>query len=291
MKRKQFISEWSDWLTLIFLGMVWGTSFILIKKSLIAFDKVQVAGLRILISSLAFLPVVLFQYAKINWKKWDKLLLIGILGNGIPPFLFATAQTKLSSSLAGVLNALTTIFTLLVAILFFKRKWNKFHALGVVVGFGGAMMIILYNNKIEGNFYYAMLVVVATMLYAFGGNIVNHKLGDVRPLHISAVSLVFLMPVGLIAIGTSDFFDVMNTHPDAWSSLAAAFVLAIVNTVISSVLFYRLIQQTSAVFASTTTYLIPVFAVLVGVLDGESFYPLYLVSLLLIMLGVYLTKK
>lgn len=291
MKKKQFISEWSDWLTLIFLGMVWGTSFILIKKSLIAFDNVQVAGLRILISSLAFLPVVVIQHAKINWKKWDKLLLIGILGNGIPPFLFATAQTKLSSSLAGVLNALTTIFTLLVAILFFKRKWNKFHALGVVVGFGGALMIILHNNKVEGNFYYALLVVLATMLYAFGGNVVNHKLGDVRPLHISAVSLVFLLPVGLIAIGTSDFFEVMNTHPDAWSSLSAAFVLAIVNTVISSVLFYRLIQQTSAVFASTTTYLIPVFAVLVGVLDGESFYPLYLLSLLLIMLGVYLTKK
>lgn len=291
MKSKQFISEWSDWIILFFLGIVWGTSFILIKKSLIAFDNIQVAGLRILISSLAFLPIVLYDWKRINWKKWDKLLIIGILGNGIPPFLFASAQTKLSSSLAGVLNAMTTIFTLLVAILFFKRKWNFYHMIGVLVGFGGALMIILYNNKLEGNFYYALLVIIATMFYAFSGNIVNARLGDVKPLHISAVSLFFLMPVGLIAVGTSDFFEVMNTNPDAWSSLSAAFVLAIVNTVISSVLFYRLIQQTSAVFASTTTYLIPVFAVFMGVLDGESFYPIYFVSLLLIMIGVYLTKK
>jgi len=291
MKSKQFFSDWSDWITLFFLGIVWGTSFILIKKSLIAFDNVQVAGLRILISSVAFLPVVIIDRAKINWKKWDKLLIIGVLGNGIPPFLFAAAQTKISSSLAGVLNALTTIFTLLVAILFFKRKWNIYQMIGVAVGFAGALMIILYNNKLEGNFYYAMLAVLATMFYAFGGNIVNAKLGDVKPLHISAVSLFFLLPVGLIAVGTSDFFDVMKNHPDAWSSLSAAFVLALVNTVVASVLFYRLIQQTSAVFASTTTYLIPVFAVLVGVLDGESFYPIYLVSLLLIMVGVYLTKK
>ncbi|HAQ37099.1 MAG TPA: EamA family transporter [Saprospirales bacterium] len=291
MKSKQFISDWSDWIILFFLGIVWGTSFILIKKSLIAFDNIQVAGLRILISSLAFLPIVLYDWNRINWKKWDKLLIIGILGNGIPPFLFASAQTKLSSSLAGVLNAMTTIFTLLVAILFFKRKWNFYHLIGVLIGFGGAMMIILYNNKLEGNFYYALLVIAATMFYAFGGNIVNARLGDVKPLHISAVSLFFLMPVGLIAVGTSDFFEVMNTNPDAWSSLTAAFVLAIVNTVISSVLFYRLIQQTSAVFASTTTYLIPVFAVFMGVLDGESFYPIYFVSLVLIMIGVYLTKK
>src|SRR5210317_1985914 len=118
-------SEWINWATLVFLAIVWGTSFILIKKALIAYSDYQVASLRIAISALAFVPVIILEFNKINWKNWKRFLLVGLTGSGIPPFLFSAAQTKISSSLAGALNSMTSIFTLIVALIFFGQKWKK----------------------------------------------------------------------------------------------------------------------------------------------------------------------
>lgn len=283
--------EWLNWLTLVFLAVVWGTSFILIKKSLVAFSDYQVASLRIAISGLAFIPVIVWQFHKINWKKWDRFLLIGVTGSGIPPFLFSAAQTEISSSLAGILNGLTTIFTLIVALLFFKMKWDKKKAIGVFIGLIGASIIILYNNQVEGQFFYAMLIVIAAILYGFNGNFIKWFFNDENPLHISAVSLGLMGPVALIMVLTSDFTTVMRTHPDAMMSLGSVTLLALMSTVIASVIFFRLIQKTNAVFSSGVTYLIPFVAVIWGVWDGEQFYPIYFACLVLILLGVYLTRK
>jgi drug/metabolite transporter (DMT)-like permease len=284
-------AEWTHWAVLVFLSIIWGTSFILIKKSLIAFSDFQVASLRIAISAIAFLPVILWQFKKINWKNWKKFLIVGLTGSGIPPFLFSAAQTKISSSLAGALNGLTTIFTLIFAILFFNQKWDKSKALGVVLGLLGAGFIILFNNKLEGNFFYASLIVVATILYGFNGNMIKWFFDDENPLHISAVSLGLLGPGALIILFSSDFVTVMRTHPDALYSLGAVTILSLLSTVMASVIFFRLIQKTNAVFASTVTYLIPFIAVIWGVFDGESFHYLYMVSLIVILGGVYLTRK
>ena len=284
-------TEWINWLVLILLALIWGTSFILIKKSLIAYSDYQVASLRIAISSLAFLPVILWEWRRINWKKWDRFLIVGLTGSGIPPFLFSAAQTQISSSLAGALNGLTSIFTLIVAMLFFNQKWDKSKALGVLLGLLGAGFIILFNNRVEGNFFYAMLIVVATILYAFNGNMVKWFFVEEKPLHISAVSIGMLGPGALIILFSSDFLSILKTHPQAGFSLGAVTILALMSTVFSSVVFFRLIQKTNAVFASTVTYLIPFIAVLWGLFDGESFHWFYLVCLIVILVGVYLTRK
>jgi drug/metabolite transporter (DMT)-like permease len=283
--------EWINWLTVVFLAIIWGTSFILIKKSLVAFSDYQVASLRIGISGLAFLPVIIWQFKKINWKKWDRFLLVGITGSGIPPFLFAAAQTELSSSLAGVLNGLTTFFTLIIALLFFNQKWQTKRALGVLIGLIGASVIILYNNKIEGQLFYAMLVVIATILYGFNGNFIKWFFDDEKPLHISAVSLGLMAPAAITMIFLTDFTSVLKNHPDAMMSLGSVTLLALMSTVMASVIFFRLIQKTNAVFGSGVTYLIPFVAVLWGVWDGETFYMIYFACLVLILLGVYLTRK
>lgn len=284
-------NELLNWLTLVFLAIIWGTSFILIKKSLVAFSDFQVANLRIGISGLAFLPIILWQFKKINWKKWDRFLLVGITGSGIPPFLFAAAQTEISSSLAGVLNGLTTFFTLIIALLFFNQKWDRKRAAGVVIGLIGASVIILYNNKLEGQFFYAMLVVIATILYGFNGNFIKWFFDEEKPLHISAVSLSLMAPAALIMLFSTDFLTVLKTDSDAMMSLGAVTLLALMSTVFASVIFFRLIQKTNAVFGSGVTYLIPFVAVLWGVLDGETFYAIYFACLALILLGVYLTRK
>jgi len=284
-------AEWVNWATLVFLAIVWGTSFILIKKSLVAFSDYQVASLRIAISGLAFVPVIIWQFKKINWKKWDRFLLVGITGSGIPPFLFAAAQTELSSSLAGVLNGLTTIFTLIVALLFFNQKWKPKKAIGVSIGLIGASIIILYNNKIEGQLFYAMLIVIAAILYGFNGNFIKWFFDDENPLHISAVSLGLMGPAALVMVFMSDFTTVIQTHPDAMMSLGSVTLLALMSTVFASVIFFRLIQKTNAVFSSSVTYLIPFVAVIWGVLDGEAFYAIYFACLVLILFGVYLTRN
>jgi len=284
-------TEWLNWLVLFFLALIWGTSFILIKKSLIAFSDYQVASLRISISALAFLPIILWERKKINWKKWDRYLIVGMTGSGIPPFLFSAAQTQISSSLAGALNSLTSIFTLAAALLFFNQKWDRSKALGVFLGLLGAGFIILYNNKLEGHFFYALLIVVATILYGFNGNMVSWFFVTEKPLHISAVSIGMLLPLGFTVLFSSDFIDRLQHHPQAFFSLGAVTILALLSTVFSSVVFFRLIQKTNAVFASTVTYLIPFIAVLWGIFDGESFHWFYLVCLVAILIGVYLTRK
>jgi drug/metabolite transporter (DMT)-like permease len=284
-------TELINWVTLIFLAFVWGTSFILIKKGLIAFSDYQVASLRISISGLAFVPIIIWQFKKINWKKWDRFLLVGITGSGIPPFLFAAAQTEISSSLAGVLNGLTTFFTLIIALLFFNQQWERKRAIGVFIGLIGASVIILYNNKIEGQLFYAMMVVVAAILYGFNGNFIKWFFDDENPLHISAVSLGLMMPAALTFLLMTDFTHVVQSHPDAMMSLGSVTILALMSTVVASVIFFRLIQKTNAVFGSGVTYLIPFVAVLWGVWDGESFYLIYFACLLLILLGVYLTRN
>ena len=283
--------EWLNWAVLIFLAIIWGTSFILIKKALIAYSDYQVASLRIAISSLAFLPVIIWEFRKINWKKWQKFLVVGLTGSGIPPFLFSAAQTEISSSLAGALNSMTSIFTLFVAVLFFNQKWSGSKALGVFLGFIGAGFIIIYNNKLEGDFFYAMLIVVATLLYGFNGNMIKWFFDDENPLHISAMSIGLLGPAALTILFSTDFLEVTQHHPEAMYSLGSVTLLALFSTVISSVIFFRLIQRTNAVFASTVTYLIPFIAVIWGLLDGESFNLLYLASLILILVGIYLTRK
>lgn len=283
--------EWINWLTLVFLAIIWGTSFILIKKGLVAFSDYQVASLRISISGLAFVPIIIWQFRKINWKKWDRFLLVGITGSGIPPFLFAAAQTEISSSLAGVLNGLTTFFTLIIALLFFNQKWEQKKAFGVIIGLIGASVIILYNNKVEGQFFYAMLAVTAALSYGFNGNFIKWFFDDENPLHISAVSLGLMTPAALTFLLMTDFTTVLKSHPDAMMSLGSVTILALMSTVIASVIFFRLIQKTNAVFGSGVTYLIPFVAVLWGVLDGETFYAIYFGCLVLILLGVYLTRN
>jgi len=285
------LNEWNNWIVLVFLSIVWGTSFILIKKSLVAFSDYQVASLRIAISAIAFFPVILWNIRKINWKKWDKFLLVGLTGSGIPPFLFSAAQTKISSSMAGALNTLATIFTLIIAVLFFRQKTDLQKIIGVLLGLLGAGFIVLYNNTLEGHIFYALLVVVAALSYGFNANFVSWYFEGIKPLHISAVSIGLLGPGAIFILARSNFIEVMQTNPDAVNSLLAVSILALVSTVIASVIFFKLIKNTNAVFASSVCYLIPVVAVVWGMLDGEAFHPYYIGSLVLILFGVYLTRK
>lgn len=277
---------------LLVLSLTWGSSFILIKKGLIAFDEIEVASLRIAFSTLISIPIVIYHFKKIDWKKWHYFLIIGLVGNGLPPFLFAAAQTEVSSSLAGVLNTLTPIFTLIFAILFFNQKMKVRNTWGVIIGLIGTILIAYSGNAdFDGGAFFIVLIIIATILYALNINAVRFFFRDTKPILIIAVSFVLFGPFSFFILGSDSFIQNVQTHPYAIKSILSIAALAGFATILATMYFFRLLQRTNTVFASSVSYVIPLVAVLWGLIDGEPFQLVYFFSLILILLGVYLTRQ
>ena len=281
-----------SWGILLLLSLVWGSSYILIKKSLIAFTPVEVACLRLSISAIAFLPLFLWHIRNIEWSKLKYLAIVGITGSGLPAILFSTAQTEISSSVAGTLSSLTPLFTLIIGILFFKsvNAWSKLT--GIIVGLLGAVLLIAFgqNVGIEGNLWYGIFILIGCVCYAISTNVVKTYLQEVSSFKISAIAFFIVGIPCLIYLLTTNIIEVVSTHEHGWISLGAVTFLALGGTVMATVLFFKLVQLTNPLFASLISYLIPMIAILLGGFDGEPITILHLFGMGLILTGVYLTK-
>jgi drug/metabolite transporter (DMT)-like permease len=281
------------WLILILLGITWGSSFILMKKALLVFPSSEVGALRIVISFLFLLPFALIRLRNVKPKVLLILLLAGILGNGAPAFLFAKAQTVIDSSVAGILNSLTPLFTVLVGIIAFRLKLRWFNFLGVAIGMVGAMGLLAVSGSGEFSFKfsYAIYVIIATILYAINVNIIKTYLKDVDSIGIVSLSFMLIgLPVLIYLIGFTDFTLRLTNHPQALTGLGYVAMLAIGGTALALMLFNKLLKMTDPVFASSVTYLIPIIAVLWGFLDGEKLGWSYLLWVLLVLTGIILVS-
>lgn len=284
---------WISWALLFFLSLTWGSSYILIKRGLVAFDPLQLASVRLTVSALTFLPVFFIIHKSVDWSKWKFLLLTGLTGNAIPAFLFAIAQTKLSSSLTGVLNSLTPLFTLLLAVIVFKIPFKKNAAVGIFIGFLGAFLLAWFGKQsgASADARYTWFVVGGGICYAVSSNTVASKLKDSSSLVISAASFLMLLPIALALFFYSDVFTTLMTHEAGWSSFGFVCLLAIFGTVIASILYYRLVHLTGPVFSSFVSYLVPVVATGWGFADGEVITIYSLAGMVLILGGVYVARK
>jgi len=283
-----------SYLTLVLLSIIWGSSYILIKKALVVFTPFQLGALRLTISALAFLPFLLFRFREVRWKKWPFLLLVGLTGTGLPSVLFPMAQQGISSSLAGILNSLTPLFTLLIGVVLFRTGfvWSKL--LGVLIGLGGAAILVLQgsNGAMTGNAGFALLAIAGSLCYAVSSNTVATFLRDQSSLLISAASFIMVGgPAAAYLFGATDFVEVLTTQPNGWVGLGYVTVLALFSTVLASVIFFQLIQWTNALFSSTVSYLVPLVAVAWGVFDNESLSMAVLLGMGLILSGVYLSRQ
>ena len=288
------MEPWKAYGTLALLSLVWGASFVLIKRGLDSFDNIEVAFIRISISGLAFLPLLIAQWKKIDWSYWKPFLVVGLSGTAIPAFLFATAQTEISSSVTGILNSLVPLFTFVLGILFFGGKFAWVRLIGVLLGLSGAVLLILLGNQagMQGNMWYAGLVVLATVCYATSSNTVATYLQGVSSLLISCVSFAMVgLPGVILLLTTTNFVHDLQTVPGAWESLGYLAILALVGTVSASILFFKLVQSTSALFASSVTYLVPIVAIFWGFLDGEPITWMHFLAMGVVLLGVYLSRK
>lgn len=282
-----------SYVILIVLAIIWGSSFILIKKSLLAFDPLHLAAMRLIIAGGAFLPILFFQRKNVDWSLWDKFLIVSLAGSGIPAFMFFIAQTEISSSVSGLLNSLTPIWTLLLGIVLFKQPFEKGKLAGVLVGLVGAVLLIMFGNKmgIQGNLWYGVLALIATICYGISVNVVKEYLQEVPSLVISSITLVFSGSLALIYLFTTDVQLSFTWTDQMWYSLWSLVLLSLASTFFATILFYRLVKDTNAVFASSITYLIPIVAFIWGFLDGEALTVLHALAMLLILVGVWIIKK
>ncbi len=283
-----------SWILLIILSLIWGSSFILIKKGLQVFSAVEVGALRIAAASVFLAPIAIGRFYRIKRQHLLLLLEVGFVGSLGPAFFFAIAQTQIPSSLTGVLNALTPMFVALVGVLFFKQHFQKNKILGLAIGFLGTVILILSGSA--GQFshinYYALFVVLATICYGFNLNIIKTYLADLKSLTITSVSLLFVAPASLILLFFfTDFTTKMQTVEGAWLAFGYIATLGVVGTAIALILFNHLVKITTPVFTSSVTYLIPIVAVIWGLLDNESLYTAHYAGMAAILLGVYLINR
>ncbi len=283
-----------SWIILITLSLVWGSSFILMKKGMVAYTSDEVAALRITIASAFMLPFLAKHYQFDLKKNLKGLLLMGVFGNLIPAFLFTKAETEISSSLTGMLNALTPLFTILIGFLIFKTKISTLKLLGVGIGFIGAITLILFsnNNDTSKNSLYAFYVVAATLCYAISLNGIKAYLGNTNSLTATVWSFTLIGPVAAIYLfGFTDVIKHTNEHPYALNSLGYICILAIVGSALSVVVYNTLIKQAGTVFSASCTYLIPIVAIVWGLLDGENVNLFQIIAVLVIIGSIWMINS
>lgn len=275
------------WLALAILSLIWGTSYILMKKGLESFSPLQVGALRIVITFICLLPVAIRHFRYLNRTNILSIIIIGMFGSVIPAFLFPLAETRITSSLAGMLNSLSPVFTLIFGITIYKRKAIKSQIAGVFLGLIGATGL-LYTGSFTFNVF-GLFVVLATLISGISSNEVS-KVKALNGIRITALSFFVTSPVAIIYLVSSDLSAPMHTAN--WvRNLCFIGILAVFGSATALGIYYLLIRDTSPVFASSVTYFIPIVATLWGLADNEHFSSSMIISIVFIFAGVYIINR
>ena len=282
-----------NWGLFIVLTLIWGSSFILMKEGLVKLTAYQVAALRIFSAGVVLMPIALRQFQQIPKDKIIPIVFSGAIGSFIPAFLFCVAEEHINSSLAGIVNALSPLFAILVGVLFYNMKASRQKIGAVLIGFLGLCLLFISKDgfNVNNQDIYALLIVVATVGYGWSGNYITHHLKDIGAVNIAAIAFSFLaIPAGLILAYTG-FFQ------ESWADKAflkasfATVVLGVVGTAVAQILFYMLLRRTNVILTSMVTYTIPFVAILWGVWYGETITSMQIACLVLILSGVYFANR
>jgi drug/metabolite transporter (DMT)-like permease len=285
-------SKQLKWGYLLVLSLVWGSSFILIKKGLLGLTAIQVGSLRIIFAAIFLLIIGFKSLSKIPKEKWKYIALTSLFGTFIPAFLFAIAQTEIDSSVSSILNSLTPLNTLVLGALVFGVSFQKRQVWGVFIGLVGSLLLVFNGamNHPDQNYYYAILVIIASVCYAINVNLIKRFLSDLTPVSITTGNFLFLIFPALAILYFSGFGAVIHVEK-VQHAVMFIMVLGVVGTGIANILFFKLIQISSPVFATSVTYLIPVVAFFWGLLDNEMLTAVQFFGAFIILIGVYLSAK
>jgi drug/metabolite transporter (DMT)-like permease len=286
------ISKDNKWFLLILLSLIWGSSFILIKRGLAGLNPYQLGSLRIIFACLFMLIIGFKSLKSIPTNKWKYVALTSLFGNGLPVFLFAYAEMELPSGITGTLNSLTPLYTLVIGALVFSLTFARNQIFGVILGLIGCVFLVFFGKSSNGeaHYFHAFLVVIATICYATNVNLIKRYLSDVSPLAITTGNFLTLSIPALAILFTNGYAEVIS-NPEAITSTLFIAILGIVGTGIANIIYYQLIQITSPLFASSVTYFIPIVAMCWGILDSESLNLMQIIGAAVILCGIYLASK
>ncbi len=282
-----------SWGLLILLALIWGSSFILIKKGLIHLTAFEVGAIRIIAAALFLSPIAIRKMRKMPKSKITLLFIIGLVGSFVPAFLFAVAQTHLESAITGVINALTPLFVILMGFLFFSQRFTVRILVGLLLGFVGTAILIMSGQNLSfGSFNgYALYVVLATMMYGVNLNVIKYYLKEIDSMAITSISLLMVAPMAIIILFGFTDFTIKISSTETWGAVGYIVVLGVVGTALALILFNHLVKITDPVFTSSVTYIIPIVAVVWGLIDGEQLYLLHYLGIVTILVGVWYTNR
>lgn len=276
------------------LSLIWGSSFILIKKGLLVFDPYQLGSLRIIITFLALLPFSIPYLHKVKIKEWIIMAISGGLGSFFPAYLFAIAQQGINSSTAGILNSLTPLFTLIIGVIFFTFTAQWWNYIGIVITFIGTygLLTVSGGQNISFNAQYGSLIILASLFYGIQVNIVKYLLSHIPSINLVAIQFSIIgIPAIIILFFFTDFTEIASFEPLFLEGLLYVGILSLVATALALILFYRLVKLVDPVFSSSVTYFIPAIATLWGIIDGEKIESSYFVFVTIILMGVFLINN
>ncbi|MDH4090929.1 MAG: DMT family transporter [Cyclobacteriaceae bacterium] len=284
----------SSYILLGVLSLMWGTSFILIKQGLKVFTPDEVGSLRVASASLFLLPLAMVHVRTLNPAAYWKLFISGMMGIFIPAFLYATAQTRMDSSVAGIINTLTPLFTMMVGAIVFKQRFRGYVIIGIILGFAGTILLSLSRSgsSVTGFNNFTLLIVLACLLYGSNLNFIKFSIPELSAPAITSVSLMLIGPFAFVyLLGFTGFTEKMETHPGAWKAFGFITLLGFMSTAVATILFNKLVKIATPMFASSVTYLMPIVVVMWGVLDGELLNTGHFIGMAAILGGVYLANR
>lgn len=276
------------------LSLIWGASFFFIKVLLESFGPWSVTFLRCLFGVLTLLVILLIRREKIQFNHipWKIIIVVGILNSAFPWALIAFSETRISSSMAAVLNASTPIWTLIIGLLFFRISSSIYQFIGIIIGFLGILILFDIDwstfQMTESLAVGAMILV--TLFYGISSQLSKRHLQTISVYQIAFITLT----VGAITSGSAAMFF----ETPAWSQLADPVVfwsligLGSLGSGIAYIIFFVLIQKGSAEFATLVTYLVPPFAIMWGyIFLSETLTLSLFVGLFVILLGVFISGR
>ena len=282
------------WVYLILLSIILGSSYILIKKTLIGVSPLQIGSLRVIFTTMVLFILGFSSLKKIPKDKWKLIFLTCYIGSFFPSFFFAFAQTEIDSGVAAILNSLTPLATLIIGVVFYKFIIDSKQILGVIIGLFGSFLLIYEGSTInpDQNFLFVGFIITASVCYATSVNMLKAHLQDVPAVSIALGNFLCILPPALIILFYSGFMNInVIESPKVQNALFYIIVLSVFGSAFAKILFNKFVQIASPVFASSVTYTLPVVAVMWWLLDGETINFRQILATIVILIGVYFANR
>ena len=283
----------NKWFYLISLSLIWGSSFILIKKALVGLEADQLGSLRIIFSSIIIILIAWKRLSKITKLEWKWITISAFLGSFFPAFLFAFAEKEIDSAVASIINSIVPLNTVIIGMVLFNIRSTKRQIIGVLIGLAGTYMLIMSGIKLnpDQNYLYSGFVILCSFLYALNVNIIKKYLQHLSALTITVGHFAVIIIPAVIVFYFSDFDVNSLKNQETTDSVIYVLILAVFGTALAKILFNKLIKISSPVFASSVTYSMLIVSIFWGLVDGEKFSIYQLIATIIIIFGVLLTNK